>query len=276
MALLSIHNLHVQVGQTPILHGVNLDIKAGEIHAIMGPNGSGKSTLAGSLMGHPDYTITEGTAEFCSKNLFDLSVTQRALEGLFLSFQYPKEIPGVSLLAMLRTAYNAVHQARDPEFKPVSLYLFKKKLAEYCTQMGLPKSFMERGLNEGFSGGEKKKAEMIQWALLQPQLAILDETDSGLDIDALKTVCETVAAFKKPEQSILMITHYERMLRYLKPDHIHIMMEGRILKSGGPELAQILEEKGYESLREELLEKTRQEAGQKAPPSTRSSLKILS
>lgn len=250
MALLSIKNLVAGVAGKEILHELNLEIEAGKIVAIMGPNGSGKSTLANVLAGHPSYAFTSGEAKLGTKNLFDLKPEERAAHGLFLAFQYPKEIPGVNLVSFLRAAYNAVNKARDPQFQAVPLYTFKKLVQEKMDLVGLPRAFMNRNVNEGFSGGEKKKCEILQLALLDPELAILDETDSGLDIDALKTVCETVRAIKKPNQTIVMITHYERMLSLLKPDEVHVLIHGKIVKSGGPELARVLEEQGYEAFRE--------------------------
>lgn len=255
MALLSIKNLLVSVEDKEIVHGLSLDIKSGEIHAIMGPNGSGKSTLSSALMGHPKYTVNSGSVVFDGKDLLSLAPNERAALGLFLAFQYPKEIPGVNLVSFLRASYNAVNKARNPEFKAVPLYNFKKTLHEKMDLVKLSRAFMERNTNEGFSGGEKKKAEILQMALLEPKLAILDETDSGLDIDALKTICEAIQTVKKPEQSILMITHYERMLTYLKPDFIHIMMDGKIVMSGERELAQELEKHGYDYVRQKLAEK---------------------
>lgn len=250
MALLSIKNLVAGVEDKEILHGLNLDIEAGKIVAIMGPNGSGKSTLANVLAGHPKYRFTSGSAQLGSKNLFDLKPEDRAAHGLFLAFQYPKEIPGVNLVSFLRAAYNALNKARDPQFQAVPLYNFKKLVQEKMDLVGLPRAFMNRNVNEGFSGGEKKKCEILQLALLEPELAILDETDSGLDIDALKMVCETVRAIKKTHQTIVMITHYERMLALLKPDEVHVLIHGKIVKSGGPELAGVLENQGYEAFRE--------------------------
>ncbi len=250
MALLSIKNLIAGVAGKEILRELNLEIEAGKIVAIMGPNGSGKSTLANVLAGHPKYEQTSGEAKLGTKNLFDLKPEERAAHGLFLAFQYPKEIPGVNLVSFLRAAYNALNKARDPQFQPVPLYNFKKLVQEKMDLVGLPRAFMNRNVNEGFSGGEKKKCEILQLALLEPELAILDETDSGLDIDALKMVCETVRAIKKPHQTIVMITHYERMLSLLKPDEVHVLMNGKIVKSGGPELAGILENQGYEAFRE--------------------------
>lgn len=250
MAHLSIKKLVAGVENKEILHGLDLDIPEGKIVAIMGPNGSGKSTLASVLSGHPKYEHSSGEALLGTKNLFDLKPEERSALGLFLAFQYPKEIPGVNLVSFLRAAYNAVNKARDPEFQAVPLYNFKKIVQEKMDLVGLPRAFMNRNVNEGFSGGEKKKCEILQLALLEPEVAILDETDSGLDIDALKTVCETVHAIKKPKQTIVMITHYERMLSLLKPDEVHVLINGKIVKSGGAELAGVLEEQGYDAFRE--------------------------
>jgi Fe-S cluster assembly ATP-binding protein len=253
--MLSIKDLHISAEEKEIVKGLSLDIQAGEIHAIMGPNGSGKSTLSASLMGHPKYKITDGTVKFGGKDLLKMDPSQRAAAGLFLAFQYPKEIPGVKMVSFLRASYNAVHKARNKKFVAMPLYNFKKLLKEKMDLVGLSKSFMERNTNEGFSGGEKKKAEVLQLALLEPQLAILDEIDSGLDIDALKTICEAIRSVKQPGQSLLLVTHYERLLKYLKPDHIHIMMDGKIVLSGGKELAARLEEEGYDFVRKILSEK---------------------
>ena len=253
--LLDIQNLHISAPDKEIVHGVSLQIKPGEIHAIMGPNGSGKSTLSATLMGHPKYKATEGTVQFDGKDLMKMDPSQRAVAGLFLAFQYPKEIPGVNMVSFLRASYNAINKGRDKDFKALPLYNFKKLLQEKMELVGLSKAFMTRNTNEGFSGGEKKKAEVLQMALLEPRLAILDETDSGLDIDALRTICGAIEAVRKADQSLLMVTHYERMLKYLKPDYIHIMMDGKIVMSGGKELAAKLEEEGYDYVRKLLSEK---------------------
>ncbi len=253
--LLEIQNLFVSAPDKEIVKGLSLQIKPGEVHAIMGPNGSGKSTLSATLMGHPRYSVTKGNVRFNGEDLLEMDPSERAAAGLFLAFQYPKEIPGVNMVSFLRASYNAVNKARDPKFKALPLYNFKKLLEDKMKLVGLSKAFMSRNTNEGFSGGEKKKAEILQMALLEPKLAILDETDSGLDIDALRTICEAILAAKQPEQSLLMVTHYERMLRYLKPDYIHIMMDGKIVLSGGKELAAKLEEEGYDYVRKILSEK---------------------
>lgn len=252
MALLSIDNLVVRVEDKEILHGIDLKIGPGEVHAIMGPNGSGKSTLASTLMGHPRYKVSSGKVQLENKDLLKMKPNERAAAGLFLAFQYPNEIPGVSLVSFMRAAYNSVMSTRIQCFKPIPLYTFKKQVQEMMETVKLPLSFLNRSVNEGFSGGEKKKAEILQMALLEPKVAVLDETDSGLDIDALKTICEAIAAVRKSEQSIVMITHYERMLKYLKPDFIHIMIDGRIVMSGGKELAKKLEEEGYDYVRKQI------------------------
>jgi Fe-S cluster assembly ATP-binding protein len=253
--LLDIQNLVINAADKEIVRGLSLQVKPGEVHAIMGPNGSGKSTLSSTLMGHPKYTVKKGKVKFNRKDLLKMDPSQRAAAGLFLAFQYPKEIPGVNMVSFLRAAYNAVNKARNKKFKPVPLYNFKKLLQEKMDLVGLGKAFMNRNANEGFSGGEKKKAEVLQMALLEPKLAILDETDSGLDIDALRTICKAIRSVKWADQSLLMVTHYERMLKYLKPDRIHIMMDGKIVLSGGKELAAKLEEEGYDYVRKILAEK---------------------
>lgn len=245
--MLSIKKLKVSVEGEKVLSGIDLEVKPGEMHAIMGPNGSGKSTLSNVLMGHPNYQVTGGKAVFQGKDLFKLAPEERARLGLFLAFQYPKEIPGVNLVSFFRAAYNAQH----PSDEPISLYHFKKLVAEKMEQVGLTPDFMNRSLNEGFSGGEKKKAEILQWVILEPKLAIFDETDSGLDIDALRMVCETVQALKKPDQSLILVTHYPRILDYIQPDRVHVMMEGRLVMEDGPDLANQLEKKGYEFVRKQ-------------------------
>ncbi len=248
--MLSIQNLQVEVDKKEILHGVSLQIKTGEVHVLMGPNGSGKSTLASLLMGHPKYKVIGGKVSFFNKNLLKLSPDERARVGLFLAFQYPKEIPGVSVASFLRAAYQALKKEQLP------LYKFKKLLEEKMEAVGLSKSFMDRSLNEGFSGGEKKKCEVLQLTLLDPKLAILDETDSGLDIDALKTLCKALEKNRLPEQSILLITHNPRVLSYLKPDFVHVMIDGKIVESGGLGLAQKLESEGFNFMREKAGLKT--------------------
>ncbi len=248
--MLVIKDLHVEVDGKEVLKGITLTVKAGEVHAIMGPNGSGKSTLSKVIAGHPAYQVTQGTIEFevnfKMKNLLELSPEERAREGVFLAYQYPIEIPGVSNFDFLKTAYNSVakHQgfaaATDEDFGR----LLKKKL----DIVKMNESFMERPVNLGFSGGEKKKNEIIQMAVLSPRLAFLDETDSGLDIDALKVVSEGVNQLRTKENAFVLVTHYQRLLNYIIPDHVHVLADGKIIKSGGKELAQQLESKGYEGL----------------------------
>ena len=244
MSLLSVTNLHVSVDSKEILHGVSLEIKAGEVHAIMGPNGSGKSTLVNALAGHPKYQITKGNAEFQGKDLLNIAPNTRAQAGMFLAMQYPKEIAGVTLRSFLFAAYKAQMMARDPEFKAVSPVRFQKMLEEEMKSLHMDPAFAERAVNKGFSGGEKKKSEVLQMRVLKPHLALLDETDSGLDVDALKTVAEGVESMRGPEFSTLIVTHYARILGYIVPDHVHVMVAGKIVESGGKELAQRLEKEG--------------------------------
>ena len=241
---LVIKNLHVSVEGQKILNGVELTIRKGEVSAIMGPNGSGKSTLAYTLMGHPKYHVDNGEAWYKGQNILQLNPDERAKLGLFLSFQYPQEIPGVSVSNFLRTAHNAVKQ------NSISVPDFVKLLKEKMKLLKIDDSFSRRYLNEGFSGGEKKRAEILQLAVLQPEMAILDETDSGLDIDSLKVVAEGVNSLIGPDLGVLVITHYQRLLNYIKPDTVHIMVKGRIVKSGGKELAHELEARGYDEYKE--------------------------
>jgi Fe-S cluster assembly ATP-binding protein len=241
--MLSIKNLHASVGDKEILKGINLEIKAGEVHAIMGPNGSGKSTLSQVLAGNEAFEVTSGEVTLNGENLLDLETEERAREGIFLAFQYPVEIPGVSNLQFLRTAVNAMRQHRGEE--EMNAAEFMKLAREVSKQVDLDPSFLKRGVNEGFSGGEKKRNEILQALLLQPKLAILDETDSGLDIDALKVVSDGVNALRSEDRAILMVTHYQRLLNHIVPDYVHVLAGGRIIKSGGRELALELEEKGY-------------------------------
>ena len=236
---MSIKNLHVSIENKKILKGINLEIKQGEINAIMGPNGSGKSTLSNVIMGNLKYKITKGEILFNGENIKELSTDKRARLGLFLSFQYPAEIPGVTVSSFLRTSYNNTHKEK------ISVKDFISLLKEKSELLKIKKEFLSRYLNEGFSGGEKKKSEILQLAILEPKIAILDETDSGLDIDALKIVSQGIKNLKKPETGFLLITHYQRILKYITPDKVHVMMDGKIVKSGGSELAQQLEEKGY-------------------------------
>jgi Fe-S cluster assembly ATP-binding protein len=241
--MLSIKNLHASVGDKEILKGINLEIKAGEVHAIMGPNGSGKSTLSQVLAGNEAFEVTSGEVTLNGENLLDLETEERAREGIFLAFQYPVEIPGVSNLQFLRTAVNAMRQHRGEE--EMNAAEFMKLAREVSKQVDLDPAFLKRGVNEGFSGGEKKRNEILQALLLQPKLAILDETDSGLDIDALKVVSDGVNALRSEDRAILMVTHYQRLLNHIVPDYVHVLAGGRIIKSGGRELALELEEKGY-------------------------------
>lgn len=250
MSKLEIKNLHASVetqdGPKPILKGVNLTIDSGQIHAIMGPNGSGKSTLAYALAGHPAYEVTEGEVLLDGENLLEMEVDERARAGLFLAMQYPVEVAGVSVSNFLRTAKTAI----DGEAPPLRTWVKEVNAAMEKLRMG--SDFAQRDVNSGFSGGEKKRHEILQMALLKPRFAIMDETDSGLDIDALKIVSEGVNRQRSDNLGVLVITHYQRILEYLKPDYVHIMMDGRIVRSGGPELARELEEKGYDWLREEI------------------------
>ena len=252
MSELEIRNLHVSIDDKEILKGVDLSVKQGEVHALMGPNGTGKSTLAYALMGHPSYQITEGEVWFKGQNIVELAADQRAHLGLFLAFQYPVSIPGVTLANFLRTALNAQRKVHNPEDKGISIPEFRKMLKQRMDLLQMDHSFAGRYLNEGFSGGEKKRAEVLQMAALMPEIAIMDETDSGLDIDALRIVSEGVNALRGPELGVLVITHYQRILNYIKPDFVHIMMGGRIVESGGPDLALQLEEHGYNWLREKV------------------------
>ena len=241
--MLKIENLHAKVAEREVLKGLSLEIKPGEVHAIMGPNGSGKSTLSYVLAGRDGYDITEGSINFMGQDISDLAPEERAVLGLFLAFQYPVEIPGVTTTTFLKTALNALRKARgEKELDPASfLKLQKQKL----TELGMDADMLKRGVNVGFSGGEKKRNEVLQLAMLQPKLAILDETDSGLDIDALKVVADGVNALRAPDRSFLIITHYQRLLDYIKPDVVHVLAKGKIQKTGGPELALELEKKGY-------------------------------
>jgi Fe-S cluster assembly ATP-binding protein len=256
MALaLEIRGLHASVEGKEILKGVDLTISKGEIHALMGPNGTGKSTLANVLMGHPSYKVSAGEILFKGKNLVELAPDERSRLGLFMAFQYPVSISGLSVANFLRTAINARRKAVDPEDKGISVPEFRRVLKEKMDTLKMPHEFAGRYLNEGFSGGEKKRAEILQLATLEPEIAILDETDSGLDIDALRVVSEGVNALAGPDLGILIITHYQRILNYIKPQFVHIMLDGRIVESGGPDLAEHLEEHGYGWVREMQEEK---------------------
>jgi Fe-S cluster assembly ATP-binding protein len=250
MSELDIKDLKVSIEDKQILNGVNLNVKQGEVHAIMGPNGTGKSTLAYTLMGHPSYIVNSGEVTFKGQNLLDLAVDERSRLGLFLAFQYPVSIPGVTVANFLRTAVNARRKASNPEDKGIAIPEFRKLLIEKMGILKIDSSFAGRYLNEGFSGGEKKRAEVLQMAVLQPEIAILDETDSGLDIDALRIVSEGVNLLRSQNIGVLLITHYQRMLNYVKPDEVHIMMGGAIVESGGADLALHLEEHGYDWVRE--------------------------
>jgi Fe-S cluster assembly ATP-binding protein len=249
-AVLEIRNLHASVEDKPILRGVNLTIKQGEVHALMGPNGSGKSTLANVLLGHPAYQVTGGQIIFEGEDLLELEPDERSRAGLFLAFQYPVSIPGVTLANFLRQAINSRMKAADPDSKGISIPEFRRLLRGKMDYLKMDHSFAGRYLNEGFSGGEKKRAEVLQMAVLEPRIAILDETDSGLDIDALRIVAEGVDKLKGPDLGVLVITHYQRILNYIKPQFVHIMYEGRIVESGGADLALHLEEQGYDWVRE--------------------------
>ncbi len=248
---LQIQDLHVSVEGKQILKGLDLNIQQGEIHALMGPNGSGKSTLANTLMGHPRYMIEKGNILLNGESLLDLSADKRARKGLFLAFQYPVTVSGLSVSSFLRNAYNAVRQNGQGEKKKPPSYLeFKRVLNEKLKLLEMDETFINRYLNEGFSGGEKKRAEILQLAMLKPSIAILDETDSGLDIDALRVVADGINKLAGKELGIAIITHYQRILRYIQPHHVHVMVDGRIVRSGGSELARDLEEKGYGWIKE--------------------------
>ncbi|HWA81967.1 MAG TPA: Fe-S cluster assembly ATPase SufC [Fimbriimonadaceae bacterium] len=248
--MLEIKNLQARVEEKEILRGINLSVNAGEIHAIMGPNGSGKSTLASIIAGKSDYEVTGGSVELEGKDILELDPEERAGEGIFLAFQYPVEIPGVSNTYFLRAALNAVRKYRGE--KEMGAGEFMKHMKAKMKLLDLDESLMSRSVNEGFSGGEKKRNEIFQMAVLEPKLAVLDETDSGLDIDALKIVANGVNALRSPERAVVVVTHYQRLLNYIVPDFVHILMDGRIVKSGGKELALELEEKGYAWIEEEL------------------------
>jgi Fe-S cluster assembly ATP-binding protein len=249
-AALEIRNLHVSVEDQPILKGVDLIVKPGEVHALMGPNGSGKSTLSNTVLGNPEYEVTAGQVIFDGQDILELETDERARLGLFLAFQYPVAIPGVTVANFLRNALNARMKADDPESKGIPIPKFRKLVMEKMDMLQMDPSFGGRYLNDGFSGGEKKRAEILQMAVLQPKIAIMDETDSGLDIDALRIVSEGVNKLRGPDLGVLVITHYQRILNYIKPDFVHIMLDGKIVESGGPELALALEERGYHWLRE--------------------------
>jgi Fe-S cluster assembly ATP-binding protein len=250
MSDLEIRNLHASIDGKEILKGLNLEVNKGEVHAIMGPNGTGKSTLAYTLMGHPSYQVTAGEVLFKGQNILELSPDARSCLGIFLAFQYPVAIPGVTVANFLRTALNAHRRARNPEDKGMPIPEFRKSLRERMDFLKMDQAFAGRYLNDGFSGGEKKRAEILQMAMLKPEIAILDETDSGLDIDALRIVSEGVSALRGPDMGVVVITHYQRILNYIRPDIVHVMMDGRIVESGDADLALHLEEHGYEWVRE--------------------------
>ncbi len=247
--MLEIRNLHASVDGAEILRGINLTVRPGEVHAIMGPNGSGKSTLAKVVAGHPDYAVTGGSIRYKGQDIGDMEVEERAREGVFMSFQYPVEIPGVSTASFLKAAVNAVREHRGQT--PLDAFDFLTEARSAMKLVKMDEAFLSRSLNEGFSGGEKKRNEIFQMALLQPGLAVLDETDSGLDIDALRQVANGVNALRSPDRAMVVITHYQRLLDHLEPDHIHVLAEGRIVRSGGLELARELEEQGYAELLQE-------------------------
>ncbi len=248
--MLTIKDLHASIEDKAILNGIDLEVKAGEVHAIMGPNGSGKSTLASVLAGREDYEVTQGSVSFNGMDLLDMSPEDRAREGVFLAFQYPVEIPGVSTTNFLKTALNQVREYRGEE--PLDAVSFLTRMKEKMKLVEIDQSLLSRSLNEGFSGGEKKRNEIFQMAMLEPKLAILDETDSGLDIDALRIVANGVNKLKSPENATIVVTHYQRLLDYIVPDFVHVLYKGRIVKSGTKELAKELEEKGYDWIKEEI------------------------
>ncbi|HRE57662.1 MAG: Fe-S cluster assembly ATPase SufC [Candidatus Kapaibacterium sp.] len=250
--MLNINNLHASIEDKQILKGINLQVNPGEVHAIMGPNGSGKSTLASILAGREDYTVTDGNVLFKGNELLEMSPEERAQSGIFLAFQYPVEIPGVSTANFLKTALNEVRKSRGEE--PLDAMDFLKIMKQKAALLELDHSFLQRSLNEGFSGGEKKRNEIFQMAMLEPTLAILDETDSGLDIDALKIVANGVNALRNDHNSFIVVTHYQRLLNYIVPDFVHVLYKGKIVRSGGKELAMELEEIGYDWIKEEMAE----------------------
>lgn len=248
--MLSIKNLQAKIGDKPILNGINLEVKAGEVHAIMGPNGSGKSTLASVLAGREDYEVTDGTVSFLGKDLLEMDPEVRAREGIFMAFQYPVEIPGVNTINFMKTALNQIRDHRGlPSVDAVSFLALMKEKAKLVE---IDQSLLTRSLNEGFSGGEKKRNEIFQMAMLEPKLAILDETDSGLDIDALRIVSNGVNKLRNKNNAVIVVTHYQRLLDYIVPDFVHVLYKGRIVKSGGKDLALELEEKGYDWIKTEM------------------------
>jgi Fe-S cluster assembly ATP-binding protein len=250
MPELTIKNLHVSIEETPIIKGLNLTVREGEVHAIMGPNGTGKSTLAYSVMGHPSYEVTKGDILIDGNSILDMAPDERSRMGVFLAFQYPVAIPGVTVANFLRTALNARRRHADPPQEDISILEFRKLLKSKMDLLEMEYSFGGRYLNEGFSGGEKKRTEVLQLAVLEPSFAILDETDSGLDIDAIRIVSEGVNTLKGPNMGVMVITHYQRILNYIHPDFVHVMFDGRIVESGGKELSLQLEDEGYDWVRE--------------------------
>lgn len=248
--MLKINNLHAEVEGNKILNGLNLEIKPGEVHAIMGPNGSGKSTLASVVAGNEEYEVTEGEIIFDKSNILELSADERAQRGIFLSFQYPVEIPGVTVTNFIRTAINQIRKAKGLKDMPANEML--KKIREKAAMLSMDRKFLSRSLNEGFSGGEKKRNEIFQMAMLEPTLSILDETDSGLDIDALRIVSNGVNKLKSPDTATIVVTHYQRLLEYIVPDYVHVLYKGQIVKSGTKDLALELEAKGYDWIKEEV------------------------
>ena len=246
--MLEVKNLQAQIAGNTILNGLNLTVKAGEVHAIMGPNGSGKSTLAQVIAGHADYEVLGGEVIYQGKDLLELEPEERAREGIFLGFQYPVEIPGVNNAYLLKAAVNA--KRRHQGLEEIDAFEFLKVARERMAVLGMDASFLNRGVNEGFSGGEKKRNEILQMAMLEPSLAILDETDSGLDIDALKAVANGVNALRNPDRAIILVTHYQRLLDYIEPDYVHVLSKGKIIRSGDKSLALELEDKGYEWVQE--------------------------
>lgn len=252
MNMLEIKDLHASINGKEILKGINLEVKAGQIHAIMGPNGSGKSTLSSVLVGHPAFEVTKGSVRYLGNDLLEMSPEERSHDGLFLSFQYPVEIPGVSMVNFMRAALN--EQRKYKNLPPLTASEFLKLMRDKREVVGLDNKLANRSVNEGFSGGEKKRNEIFQMAMLDPRLSILDETDSGLDIDALRIVADGVNKLKSPTNSYIVITHYQRLLDYVKPDVVHVLYEGRIVKTAGPELALELEKRGYDWIKDELSE----------------------
>ncbi|MBL8270204.1 Fe-S cluster assembly ATPase SufC [Steroidobacter sp.] len=247
--MLSIKNLHALAGEKQVLHGLNLEVGAGEVHAIMGPNGSGKSTLAQVLAGRDGYTVTEGSVTYKGKDLLALAPEERAREGVFLAFQYPVEIPGVNNVYLLKAGLNAIRKHRGES--EMDAFEFLTLVREKMKLMQMDESFLNRGVNQGFSGGEKKRNEILQMAVLEPALALLDETDSGLDIDALRVVSNGVNSLRSPDRAIVLVTHYQRLLDYIEPDHVHVLSDGKIIKSGDKSLALELEKRGYDWVKQE-------------------------